>query len=390
MAQLTAEPTITQTHLEDVLRRGMRSVYQPIVDLGRAEIAGYEALTRFEHPEIHCGPDRWFAAAAQFGMETALDAAALRCAFANRGSLPPGCFLTVNVEPSSLTAPRVRQVLQRQKNLTGVVVEITEHRAYDIETVKPALDQIRRSGAQLAMDDAGSGHSGLQQILSLRPEVLKLDRSLVSGIDQDEPKKAMVEMLRFLSARLGSKLLAEGVETRAEAEELSSLQVPLAQGYYFARPAEPFATLPDDIAFAMRDRRPRGDGHSLHRLCAPHPALPARSPELGQLVAASGRRFVALIDSAGRPIGLAEAVESTGPGEPSGPGHRRVDAVIVPASTKPADLGARLSTSSVDLSRPVIITDNGGHYLGLLPIRRLLADLAQPSSDTDGEASGVA
>ncbi len=372
MAQLTADITITESHIVEVMRSGMRSVYQPIIDLARMEVAGYEALTRFDHPDVSCGPDRWFAAATRFGMGDALDAAALRCAFAYRPSLPPGRFLTVNVEPSSLTAPRVRQLLQKQKNLNGVVVEITEHNSYDIDELKPALDQIRRAGAQLAMDDAGSGHSGLQQILTLRPEVLKLDRSLVEGIDHDEPKKAMVEMLRSLSARLGSRLLAEGVETRDEAIELCDLRVPLAQGYYFARPADPFAELSDDLAFSLRDQRPEGDARTLHQLSAPHAALPARSPELGELLGATGRRYVALIDGAGRPVGLAER---------EGDDHRRVEAVIVPATTKPADLAARLSTSSLELARPVIVTDNGGRYLGLMSVRRLLAALSQDEGE---------
>ncbi len=99
---------------------GVRSVYQPIVDLHRRVVVGYEALARFQVAEGDSPPpDRWFAAAHRLGFGPELDAVALHAAFSARADLPPNCFLTVNVDPESLLTVPVRRALANQGHLGG-------------------------------------------------------------------------------------------------------------------------------------------------------------------------------------------------------------------------------------------------------------------------------
>ncbi len=257
--------------IERALRgEGVRTVFQPIVDLGARAVVGYEALTRFDDRSgRYLGPEEWFAAAHEFGAGADLEATCLALALSHRPSLPAGCFLSLNVDPDALRSPRVRQLLERQGRLDGVVLEITEHRPWSWPTMAPAVAELRSEGARFAIDNAGTGQAGIRQLLDVRPDLLKLDRGLVDGIDTDEAKEALVEMVELFSRRIDACVLAEGVETHAEAACLASLGVPLAQGYLFGRPAEPWIDLPPtafvDRATADVGRPPSARGATERR-----------------------------------------------------------------------------------------------------------------------------
>ncbi len=232
--------------IERALRgEGVRTVFQPIVDLSEKAVVGYEALTRFaDGSGRYLGPEEWFAAAHEFGAGADLEATCLTLALAHRSSLPQGCFLSLNVDPDALRSPRVQHLLQNENRLDGVVLEITEHRPWSWPMMATVVEELRSAGARFAIDNAGTGQTGLRQLLDVRPDVLKLDRGLVESIDSDEAKEALVEMIELFSRRIGACVLAEGVETVGEAACLMSLGVPLAQGYLFGRPAEPWLDMP--------------------------------------------------------------------------------------------------------------------------------------------------
>ncbi|MEZ5409892.1 MAG: EAL domain-containing protein [Acidimicrobiales bacterium] len=347
---------------------GVRAVYQPIVDLQRRTVVGYEALARFQVPEGDSpSPDRWFAAAHRLGLGAELDAVALHAAFSARADLPPNCFLTVNVDPESLLAAPVRRALAQQGHLGGVVIEITEHRPWDWTALEGVVNNLRTGGALFAVDDAGSGYAGLQQILQLRPAILKLDRALVAGIDGDEAKTALVEMLGLFANRVDAWVLAEGVETEGEAFSLVDLGVPLAQGWLFGRPAPPWAGLSWDTVERLADfaRRPTD---TLHRLVEP---VPAAGPDVDLAMAwnAGTGPWMAVLDQHGRPAGLVD-------------GRAALRGELVPAAVanvhaSPAEVAHRLATAPGEPIGPVIVTDNAGRYLGLVSQRRLLGRLAR-------------
>lgn len=232
----------------------LRCFFQPIVDR-RGTVVGYEALARMESPAGPVGPVAWFTAARVHGMSAALEAACLGAAFSHRPTLPSGCFLSVNVGPHVLAHPSMRQVLETEGDLTGVVLELTEHVTVETDTVlRDDLDRYRSAGARVAVDDAGTGRAGRRCLVDLRPSIIKLDRELVTGIDGDDDKRARVHELAAFAYDIDAVLLAEGVERVEELDALVDLPVPLVQGFALARPAPPWQGIDPEIADRLRRR----------------------------------------------------------------------------------------------------------------------------------------
>jgi GAF domain-containing protein len=160
----------------NVHRNGADVVFQPVVELATGRAGGFEALARFER-EPRRGPEEWFAQAHRVGLGEELEALALRAALAVRGR-PEGTFLALNVSPRALLSAPVRAALP--DDLTGIVIELTEHEVFGADGVlEGELAALRARGAQVALDDAGAGYAGLQQIIRIAPDILKLDRALV-------------------------------------------------------------------------------------------------------------------------------------------------------------------------------------------------------------------
>src|SRR3712207_6161453 len=168
-------------------------VFQPIVDLAAAAVAGYEALARF--PGIS-GPDVWFAAAAEAGIAAELEALAIHKALDAVDRLPANTFLTVNVSPHLLGADVVQHAFASRHDLRRVAVELTEHTPVDdLAALRRQTEALRARGALVALDDTGSGYSCLQQMATVRPQLVKLDRSLVADVADDPVRIALAEMV---------------------------------------------------------------------------------------------------------------------------------------------------------------------------------------------------
>ena len=221
----------------------LRAAVQPIVRLADGEVIGYEALARPTDPGIVGAPDAWFARAAIEGWSASLEVACLLAASA-LGAPPEDRLLFVNVLPRHLANA---EVLGLRDLLPGrVVLELTEQEAIaDVASVRADLEEWTGRGARVALDDVGAGYAGLQQVVHLQPEFLKLDRSLIVGIDSDRVRQAMVASLVGFAGAVGTTIIAEGVETAAELRWLRDAGVHLAQGYLLARPGEPW---PEPIA----------------------------------------------------------------------------------------------------------------------------------------------
>jgi EAL domain-containing protein (putative c-di-GMP-specific phosphodiesterase class I) len=212
---------------------------QPILDVTRSTVSSYEALARFPAPAGEF-PALWFAAARAGGLGAALEARAVAVALELGRSRPAGTVLSVNVSPSVLVTPEFRSVLPH--DLTGLQFEITENELMpDGPAVTEILRRLRRRGARIAVDDVGEGYAGLQRVMEIRPDVLKLDRSLVTDVDSDPAKAAMVDAVVRYAARTGALVCAEGVETRRELAALADLDVAQVQGFLVGRPAYDFA-----------------------------------------------------------------------------------------------------------------------------------------------------
>jgi EAL domain-containing protein (putative c-di-GMP-specific phosphodiesterase class I)/DNA-binding NarL/FixJ family response regulator len=216
---------------EDVVH----AVYQPICTLAGSTV-GAEALARFRGPPAR-GPVRWFAEADEVGLLRDLELAAVRAALVGLPELPAHLFLAINVSPSTLCTAAFLRLIARSDG-PRLVVEITEHaRIDDYDALRETLDALRDFGVRIAIDDAGAGFASLRHILRLEPEFIKLDRTLIDGIESDRSRQALAAGLISFAEKIDATIVAEGIERSAEVEKLAELGVRYGQGFFFARPA---------------------------------------------------------------------------------------------------------------------------------------------------------
>lgn len=253
----------------------VRWAHQPVVDLDSGAIVGYEALVRFASEQR--SPLPWLQAAGQLGRRSELEALLLQQVLDARQEAPSGAFLAVNLSPRLLLDGPVWRALSDAGDLTGLVIELTEHEQVDnLSLLRSKLDAIRGSGATIALDDVGAGWSGLRQVVELRPDILKIDQSIVSRLHEDSARSSVVELLSTLTERLGGSLLAEGIEHLDELSALLRLDVHLGQGYLCGRPAFgwPSRSPEVDAALAGSSRSDRQIG-SLAQTVPPAEAVAA-------------------------------------------------------------------------------------------------------------------
>ena len=213
--------------------RAFWPVFQPIVELSTGKSVGFEALTRFADGTR---PDLCFLAADEVGMMVRLETACLQEQIALACNLPRGGFLSLNASPALATelTPLMEAIRGADR---PVVLEITEHlQIEDYPRLLASLNQIR-DVAQLSVDDAGAGYAGLRHILELRPSFVKLDISLVRGVDSDTARQAMIAGMTHFAESVGCELVAEGIETTDELAALRLLGVRYGQGYFLGKPA---------------------------------------------------------------------------------------------------------------------------------------------------------
>lgn len=217
-----------------------RIVFQPVVRLRDHRIMGAEALSRFDaKPQRQ--PDHWFSDAWDVGLGLDLELKAMERALEQLPGLPEPMYLAVNLSPDAFVSDRVLQFLNRWEGpLDRVVLEITEHVTIpDYAPLLRAIEGIRRLSLKVAIDDVGAGYAGLYHMLAIKPDILKLDISLTQGVHRDSSKQALVSSVVTFASRMDIDIIAEGIETPAEAEALRILGVSYGQGYYFARPHTP-------------------------------------------------------------------------------------------------------------------------------------------------------
>ena len=253
-ASLIIEPGVRQrtrnaeieSRLRPVINDGGPVVLlQPIVDLLTRRRVGTEALSRFPH-QWQLPPDRCFADAELIGEREHLELLALRGAGAHLSRVSG--YVAMNVSPSTLFTKRCLNFLEGLP-LDRVVLELSEHEPIeDYDFLKAVLAPLRARGMRLAIDDVGAGFSSLRHIVVTAPDVIKLDRSIVTGLSDDPVLSVVVHSLVDLARATGAQVVAEGVETEADAATLATLGAGLGQGWHFGR-----ATTREEL----RDQYPR-------------------------------------------------------------------------------------------------------------------------------------
>lgn len=210
--------------------------FQPIVDLVSLKTVSLEALCRFR-AEPYRTPDKWFNDAAEVGLGLDLELAAIRAALAHFADMPEALDLSVNASPDLVLSGRLTAALDH-RFLHRTTLEVTEHaRVADYDGLHRELAPLRERGMKVAVDDAGAGYSGLQHIVQIAPDIIKIDMSLTRGIHEDRARRALASAMVFYARETGSSVVAEGVETEDELLTLKILGIAKGQGYLLGKPA---------------------------------------------------------------------------------------------------------------------------------------------------------
>jgi EAL domain-containing protein (putative c-di-GMP-specific phosphodiesterase class I) len=227
--------------------------YQPIVSWSEQHVFAWEALVRNKEPTLRSPPDL-FEAAERLGRLQELGRVIRNRVARTADELPSGGLLFVNVHALELDDESLFSAMAPlSKHAKSVVLEITERAPIDkIRDVGNRVAQLRALGYRIAVDDLGAGYAGLASFAHLEPEVVKVDMSLIRGLDRSPMKQKLLSSIVALCQELGIKMIAEGIETEEEREMLVSLGGDLCQGYLFARPQLPWANTP----FAVSGRDP--------------------------------------------------------------------------------------------------------------------------------------
>lgn len=214
----------------------MSIVFQPITDIQAGCVVGFECLARFPAAPYRA-PDLWFKEAAEVELGTMLELAAIRSALTSLHSLPDTTYIGVNESPSTVIAPEFAELFNGLP-LDRIIIEITEHaEVEDHDALSKIIVPMRAQGIRLAIDDAGAGYSGLQHILKLQPDLIKLDLALTRNINVDVARRALASALVTFAEATDCGIIAEGVETADELQTLKNLGVQKAQGYFLGRPS---------------------------------------------------------------------------------------------------------------------------------------------------------
>lgn len=218
--------------------------YQQIVELPSRRAIGYEVLARWIHPIRGLVPPSVFIPVAEdSGKLTALTLSLLRQACADAVAWPEQLFVSINVAPSQLLNPGffphfMAIIADMNFSPRRIQIEITESGLIErIPEMKEGLVRFHGQGIKIALDDFGTGYSGLYHLRELKFDVIKIDRSFVTNMLEDNDKARIVEAILNLARTLDIKTTAEGVETERVSTRLARLGCGAAQGYLFGRPS---------------------------------------------------------------------------------------------------------------------------------------------------------
>ncbi|MDR3559980.1 MAG: GGDEF domain-containing protein [Negativicutes bacterium] len=241
--------------LNDIIAaKNIRTVFQPIVSLNEGTIIGYEALSRGPEGSPLERPDALFKLAHKHNLIWELEYLCRNRALEKAREMGPDKMVFINIDPKSIDDPRFQKGLTRGMleiyglDAANVIFEITEKTAIeDYRKFRKLLENYMSQGYKIAIDDTGSGYSGLRLLAQTYPHYIKVDMELVRDIDKDGLKQAMMRALYDFAVITNSKIIAEGIETEDELATLIDIGIPYGQGFLLRKPSAGFLDISPQI-----------------------------------------------------------------------------------------------------------------------------------------------
>lgn len=216
------------------------ALYQPIIEISTGDVIGYEALMRGKG--MFASPQKMFQYSYAEGFTIPLDIECIKQAFSDLPKLKKNQILFVNVEPATLNSAfvkggKVYEILKKTKRTKQLVFELTEGlKTWDLSLARAGVEAMREFGCRLALDDMKGIGSKLFEMLTLNPDFIKIDMSLIQGLVRSELQQSIVRQLVQLGRKHDSEVIAEGVETEQDLRLVKEMAIRYAQGYIYSKP----------------------------------------------------------------------------------------------------------------------------------------------------------
>ncbi len=234
-----------ESELRGAIERGeIQTVYQPINDIATGEIAGFEALSRWEHPvKGVISPFEFITLAEETDLIVDVGRLVFERACRLLSQLPASYFININVSAKQLDNDLFWEAVVAMMKSQGVAhhrlkLEITETLVVDHEQARNWINKCRKLGFPICADDFGTGHSGMEQLVSLDYDVLKVDQVFIRNMFENKKYATVLQSIARIAHDLDMKLVAEGVETESQLQTLKLLGFNFGQGYFFGKPMD--------------------------------------------------------------------------------------------------------------------------------------------------------
>jgi EAL domain-containing protein (putative c-di-GMP-specific phosphodiesterase class I)/GGDEF domain-containing protein len=386
--------------LETILNRQMRVQFQPIVHFGMGQTFGYESLIRMPQTGNLKRAGMYFHAADRARLVSWLDVACQELCFetAARAGVRDHLFINMDAEGLAHLHLAEQSLAKRAAEFniapSRVVLEITERQAVDdFPRLTQYIEQLREEGFKIAIDDAGAGYSSLHSIAELRPDFVKIDRSLVRTIENSPTRRALLSTLTHYAHQIGAQVIAEGLETRDELATVIEMGVPYGQGYLLGKPDDKFKSLRQEmqvfigVHLERRRNRVMGREYAIEKMARYGVTVPASAP--CSEVARKFRKMedlesVVVVAQDGGIDGLImrdRFRDEFREGVPEAETRTAADIMdrqplVVEADTALEDVAQRATYRRSMRFHDDIVVGRAGMYVGVVPVRALMEALS--------------
>lgn len=237
------EEALYSNIIELINNKGIIPVYQPIFNIKKHEIFGYEVMSKIVRESQFESSEQLFDLAQRFGQYFDLQKIVWTRAIDmwNQQKKSGKLFLNCKFDILEQEFNQCELIINKAENCGDIILEITERSTVpDIENMINIVSKLQVKGVGIAIDDVGSGYSSLDMVAEVKPDYIKINMSIVRNIDKDKFRFGVIQSVGRFCKKTGVKIIAEGVETQSELDALAEIGIPFAQGNFLSKPVITF------------------------------------------------------------------------------------------------------------------------------------------------------